>query len=172
MRRLASEVIRNLERRVARLEKKSGKPFTLKVALKYVYRPGYRERVVQEYLTKVLIEDMAGDYSLREVSSEVKKLLKDVEEVFHQSGYDPTDNYHTFEVTGNNFEWVRVDGFEDDAETLHLAYVRTTDQSYNRYTSPTIEVSVRNPRNRNDSGHGYFLNKLVSDMTLRTVRYR
>ena len=188
MRRTATEIIRNLEMRVAQLEKKSARTFTLFASYHTVYQPRGRNLAEQDWHSKTLFEgpkkmfipqpltsrnrhNQHGDvekFVERDVIREIGKIQKEIESVFHGTGLDPTAMRQTFESSGNKFEWVMV-ATRQPQEVLQLAYVRTTDKTFSFYTAPAIDIKVLNTSGR-ETKAPYLLNHLASELGMRTVR--
>ena len=182
MRRTASEVIRNLESRIARLEKQSAKAFTLFASYHTVSQPSGRNLADQDWHSKTLFEgskkqfipskrpehSMVEKFVERDVIREIGKIQKEIESVFHGTGLDPTAMRQTFDSSGNKFEWVMV-ADSHPQENLQIAYVRTTDKTFSFYTAPAINIKVLNSRGR-ETKAPYLLNHLASELGMRTVR--
>jgi hypothetical protein len=185
MRKSASEIINDLEVRIARLEKSSARVFTLEANYHTVYQP-YTSRYLQgipreeEWFSKemmvgpkkVFIPSKRPDFSnvesmvKRELIKDLKKLQKEITDVFH-SGVDPTTDA-SFESSKNKFEWVLVSVRTEDEE-LSLAYVRTTDKEYRYTIAPGIRLRVLNTRGGYAKA-GYLFDYLRSELGYRTVR--
>jgi len=182
MRRTASEVLRTLEVRIARLEKRSARTFKLFASYHSVYQPRDRDLADQDWHSKTLFEgpkkqfipskrpehSMVEKFVEGDVIREIGKIQKEIEGVFHSTGFDPTESWSTFDSSGNKFEWVMVANREPN-EVLKLAYVRTTDKTFNFYIAPAINIEVLNSSDR-ETKAPYLLNHLASELGMRTVR--
>ena len=185
MKRSASEILRSLESRVAKLEKQSARVFTLNASYQTIYQP-YTSRYLQgiprerEYHDKdimvgpkkMFIPSKRPDfYELesmvkRELIRDLKKLQKEITDLFH-SGVDPTTD-SKFEHSKSKFEWVLV-ASQRENEKLQIAYVRTTDREYSFYIAPSITLNVLNTRGRAAKAD-YLFDYLRSELGYRTVR--
>jgi hypothetical protein len=186
MKKSANEIIQNLETRVAQLEKKSARKFSLSADYHYVFKRSYYAKSVERVdHSKVLFEgpkkkfipqgwsygvDEINSFVERDLIQEIGKIQKEIEEVFYASGVDPTELREDFEDSGNKFEWVLVaQGRAYEGEVLKLAYVRIKDKTYNFYVAPSIEIKVLNTKGRAVKAN-YILNTLASELGMRTVR--
>lgn len=190
MRRSASEVINDLETRVAQLEKQSARNFSLAASYHYVYQPPGRNLSEQEFHSKVLFEgpkkmfipqartmtnrhnqhEEIESFAKREVIREIGKIQKEIEKVFYETGLDPTVSRRSFESSGNKFEWVLVaQGRANEGERVQLAYVRTTDKTFSFYVAPSINIKILNTKGWEVKAN-YILNILTSELGMRTVR--
>lgn len=182
MRRSASEILRNLESRIAKLEKKSARLFTLKANYHTIYLPPNRRTNNEEWHKKemmvgpkkMFIPSKRPDfYELesmvkRELIRDLKKLQKEITNVFHSSASDPTEFGRSFEDSKNKFEWVLV-ASDRENEELEIAYVRTIDKEYSFHVAPAITLTVLNTRGRYAKAD-YLFNYLRSELGYRTVR--
>jgi hypothetical protein len=185
MKESANEIIQKLETRVAQLEKKSARNFSLSAKYHYVFKRSYYAKFTeQEYHSKVLFEgpkkkfipqargrDEIEPFAKRDAIQEISKLQKEIEEVFYRSGVDPTELREDFESSNNKFEWVLVaQNRAYEGSVLVIAYVRTKDKTYNFRIAPSIRISVLNTKGLEVKAH-YILNILASELGIRTVRY-
>ena len=189
MRRTASEVIADLELRVSSLERQSAKNYTLVANYHTIYKPNPRNLPERDFQNKILFQgpktmfipqpvtmtnrhnqDKQLEVFVKtQVIQEIKKLQKEIEQVFYASGFDPTLDYRTFQNSGNKFEWVLVAQRSGGGEAVSIAYVRTTDNTYNFYVAPSIKINVVDTNGR-DAKAVYFFNFLSSELGMRTVR--
>jgi hypothetical protein len=184
MRRTASEVIRELEMRVAQLEKHSARNFSLVASYHTISQTKARIGAEQEFHSKVLFEgpktmfipqinkpDNIESFAQRDVVREIGKIQKEIERVFYQTGLDPTETRQSFDSSGNRFEWVLVAQRKAyEGEVLQLAYVRTTDKTFDFYLAPSIKIKILNSKGLEIKAN-YILNILASELGMRVVRF-